>query len=62
MERKEWCKVLDHYIQTGTLLSEDYEKMDYEQQNIIKEIKLSLKRISYEPVPRDFINDKYKIQ
>ena len=48
MERKQWMKVLDNYLKTGKMLSEEYEAMDYEQQRIIQEIKLSIKRINYE--------------
>jgi hypothetical protein len=61
MDRISWMRVLDNYLVNKTLLSEEYEQMDFEQRRIIKEIKLSIKRIGYAPVPKNFINDKYKI-
>lgn len=53
--------VLDHYLKTGKMKSEHYEMLDDEQRNIIQILKRAFKRINYEPVPKDFINDKYKI-
>lgn len=61
MERRKWMDVLDRYLITGNLLSEEYERMDSEQRRMIKEIKLSWKRIGYVPVPKGFINNKYKV-
>jgi hypothetical protein len=48
MERKNWIKVLDNFLKTGKLLSEDYEAMDDLQKTIIQEIKKSIKRITYD--------------
>ena len=62
MEPKDWNRCLDNYLQTGKMLSEHYEQMDDFQKAVVQELKKSYKRISYEPVPKDFINDKYKIQ
>jgi hypothetical protein len=62
MEASEWRKCLDKYINTGKLLSEEYEQMDEWQKFTIQELKKSYKRLNYEPVAGDYINDKYKIQ
>ena len=61
MEAKEWRVTLDKYLNTGKLLSEEYEKMDDMQKYVIQELKKAYKRLNYEPVDRYFINDKYKI-
>lgn len=61
MEQKEWNRCLDKYINTGHLLSEEYEQMDEIQKVIIQELKKSYKRLNYEPVDRNYINDKYKL-
>lgn len=46
MERKEWNALLDKYIQTGHLLSEEYEQLNEIQVAIIQELKKSFKRIN----------------
>ena len=47
MYPKDFDRVLDRLLLTGKMLSEDYEAMTLEQQNIIQIIKRSLKRITY---------------
>lgn len=45
MNRKEWNEILDKYLMTNTLHSEEYYKLNDIQKAIIQEIKKSLKRI-----------------
>ena len=48
MDRKDWNKLLDKYLITGTMLSEEYEALNEIQKTIINEIKKAFKRITYE--------------
>lgn len=45
MERQEWNKLLDKYLTTNQMLSEEYEKLNDIQKAIIQELKKSFKRI-----------------
>ena len=53
LEPKAWRRALDEYLKTGKMWSEDYLEMSHEQQNIIQEVKRSLKRITYEYIPKN---------
>lgn len=46
MERKEWNALLDKYLSTGHLLSEEYEQLNEIQITIIQELKKSFKRLN----------------
>lgn len=46
MERKEWNALLDKYLTTGKMLSEDYEQLNEVQVAIIQEIKKSMARLN----------------
>ena len=46
MDRLEFNKVLDEYLCTGNMNSEDYYKMDSFQQYTIQQIKKAFKRMS----------------
>lgn len=48
MERKEWNLLLDKYLLTNTMLSEEYEKLNEIQKSIIQELKKAFKRIKNE--------------
>ena len=41
-----WNKVLDEYIKTKKMSCEDYEDMNYQQKNVIQEIKKHFKRVA----------------
>jgi hypothetical protein len=43
--KQAWNKILDNYLTTGKMTSNEYESLDYEQIKIIQEIKKSFKRI-----------------
>lgn len=47
LESKEWNKALDTYLETNKIHPDLYLRMDREQQNVIQEIKRSIKRIEY---------------
>ena len=46
LEPAEWCKVMDKYINVGTMEAHEYERMSSEQQRVIQEIKKCFKRIN----------------
>lgn len=46
MERKQWNGLLDKYLLTGKMLSEEYEQLNEIQVAIIQELKKSFKRIN----------------
>lgn len=46
MEHLEWNKVLDEYLATSTISSDDYYSLDEEQMFVIQELKKSFKRIT----------------
>ena len=46
MERKQWNELLDKYVLTGHLLSEEYEQLNEIQVAIIQELKKCYKRIN----------------
>ena len=46
MEHLLWNKVLDKYLTTGHLLSEEYEELDDLQKYVIQEVKKSFKRLN----------------
>ena len=46
LDKKTWNNILDKYLTTGHLLSEEYEILDIEYKFVIQEIKKSLKRIN----------------
>lgn len=46
LDRLEFNKILDTYMTTGKILSEEYEQMSSSQQNIIQEIKKSFARVN----------------
>ncbi len=46
MERLLWNKVLDTYLTTGHILSEEYEQLNEIQVAIIQELKKSFKRLN----------------
>lgn len=48
MDNKNWIRVLDNYLKTAKMLSEDYENLDDFQRAIIQELKKAFKRIQYE--------------
>lgn len=45
MLRQDFNNFIDNYLTTETCSSDDYEKLDMVQEQIIQEIKKSLKRI-----------------
>lgn len=45
MDRKEWNKLLDKYLTTQKMLSEEYEALNEIQVTIIQELKKSFKRL-----------------
>ena len=47
LDKKEWNKALDLYLEKGTGDVETYQQMSEEQKAIFQEIKRSLKRINY---------------
>ena len=47
LEDKEWREVLDKYLETNEMESNQYERMSLEQKRIIQEIKKSVKRMNY---------------
>jgi len=46
MERKDWNRLLDKYLETGKMLSEEYEQVNDIQRAIIQELKKSFKRLN----------------
>ena len=46
MERLLWNKVLDTYLTTGHILSEEYEQLNEIQVAIIQELKKAFKRLN----------------
>jgi hypothetical protein len=46
LESKEWNGVLDKYLSTNNLSEDEYMRMSNQQQNIIQEIKRSIKRVN----------------
>jgi hypothetical protein len=46
MDRKEWNALLDKYLLTHKMLSEEYEKLNEIQVAIIQELKKAFKRIN----------------
>ena len=46
LEPSEWCKVMDKYMEGGSMESNEYERMSMEQQRVIQEIKKCFKRIN----------------
>jgi hypothetical protein len=46
MEHLLWNKVLDKYLTTGHILSEEYEELDDLQKYVIQEVKKSFKRLN----------------
>jgi len=46
MEHKEWNQLLDKYLTTGKMLSEEYEQLNEMQRVIIQELKKSFKRLN----------------
>jgi len=46
MERKEWNNLLDSYLKTGKMLSEEYEALNEIQRAIIQELKKAFARIN----------------
>jgi hypothetical protein len=54
LQEPEFQRVLDRYLWgDGSMLSEEYEGMSKEQQNIIQNIKRSKKRKAYENAKKD---------
>jgi hypothetical protein len=47
LSEKEFNRVLDEYLTTGSLSVNDYNLMDRDQENIIQAIKRSLRRIRH---------------
>ena len=45
MLRKDFNKVLDTYLKTGDIKSDDYEELDISQESVIQELKKAFKRI-----------------
>lgn len=45
LPRKEWIVLLDRYLTDGTIDLNEYNNCSPEQQKIIQEVKLSMKRI-----------------
>jgi len=45
MERLEFNKVLDKYLETNTMTSEQYEEMSNRQKDVIQELKKAFKRL-----------------
>lgn len=45
MDRKEWNRLLDKYLATQEMLSEEYEQLNEIQITIIQELKKAFKRI-----------------
>jgi hypothetical protein len=45
MIKKDFNRVLDHYMTTETMLPSDYEELDTVQEMVIQEIKRSFDRI-----------------
>ena len=45
MEERDWKKVLDYYLNTGKMTSENYEMLDEYQTAVIQELKRAFKRI-----------------
>ena len=50
MERKEWNHLLDKYLETGTMMSEEYESLNDIQRSIIQELKKAFARINKKEV------------
>lgn len=48
MDRKSFNNLLDKYLLTNTMLSEEYEKLNEIQKSIIQELKKAFKRIKNE--------------
>lgn len=46
MEHLKWNRVLDKYLETGHMLSEEYEELDDLQKYVIQELKKSFKRLN----------------
>ena len=46
MERKEWNALLDKYLSTGKMLSDEYEVLNEIQKAIIQELKKSFARMN----------------
>ena len=46
MNRLEWNKLLDKYLMTQTMLSEEYEQLNQIQVAIIQELKKAFKRLT----------------
>jgi len=46
MERLQWNSLLDKYLTTGNMLSEEYEQLNKIQITIIQELKKSYKRLN----------------
>jgi hypothetical protein len=46
MDRLEWNHLLDKYLETGHLMSEEYESLNEIQVAIIQELKKAFKRIN----------------
>jgi hypothetical protein len=46
MEKLEFNDVLDNYLTTGNMLTDDYEALDEEQKMIIQTIKRAFKRLT----------------
>ena len=46
MERLAWNKLLDKYLTTGKMLSEEYEALNDIQKSIIQEIKKAFSRLN----------------
>jgi len=46
MERLQWNSLLDKYLTTGNMLSEEYEQLNEIQITIIQELKKSYKRLN----------------
>ena len=45
MERKEWNEVLDRYLATANIASDEYDSLNEVQMMIIQELKKAFKRI-----------------
>ena len=45
MLRKDWNRILDDYLITGEMCSEEYERMNEAEQEFIQELKKAFKRI-----------------
>lgn len=50
MERLEWNKLLDEYLITGHMLSEEYEQLNDIQRAVIQELKRAFARINKQDV------------